>query len=221
MTQPNFESHLESHWVLERTSIGQTEIATRALKLPMMARAILLMVDGKSEVHQLQHKMKSIPENTNILLSLYNNGLIRRRHYSSEQAGRADRDGLLHSEQVMQNTLKKLRMPVASISADERSLEQASAPSAKSHRRSLALARLYLLDQMERMFGPRSDAIRNMLRTATRREDLLLVLADCREIIEETSGTERTERVMQEFYALLPEMSIATAPQLASSIQAP
>ncbi len=78
-------------------------------------------------------------------------------------------------------------------------------PPVSSRRRSRALARLYLVDVMERMLGARSDAVRGRLRTATTRETLLAVFSDCREIIAETAGDERVRRVEHEFFDLLPE----------------
>lgn len=233
------DSILEDNWVLERTDIGQTEIATRALKLPMSARAVLLMVDGKSEVSRLQRKMAGLPDAMIILESLLHNGLIRRRHYSSDSAGRSADQALNTSAKLAEQTLKQAAEDSAKIIAASRlarspatpsntappqaaSADAAagSAPSATSsssasttpppapvgqQRRSLGLARMYLLDQMERMFGDRSEAARNLLRTATTREELLSVFADCREIFFETAGPERAVRIELEFRAMLPE----------------
>lgn len=222
------ESILEANWVLERTDIGQTEIATRALKLPMAARAVLLMVDGKSELTQLQRKMAGLSDGMSILESLLNNGLIRRRHYTADTENRALNDALAASRSTTQRTLDSIgqanshihtltQAPVKATEASKASPPPAppkAAPAIKAtpvgkQRRSLALARLYLLDQMERMFGPRGDALRNILRTATTREELLIVFGDCREILEETTGPERTRRIADEFYDLLPESTMA------------
>jgi len=220
------ESSLDANWVLERTDIGHTEIATRALKLPMTARAVLLMVDGKSELSQLQRKMTGLPDALGILESLFNNGLIRRRHFSSDSASRIISNNIEDSaklaektlKQAAQDTTKKLGAmlqqkmaappPPPAISPAPAPAQKMAAPVGKQ-RRSLALARLYLLDQMERMFGPRSEAVRNLVRTATTREELLIVFADCREILEETTGQERTRRITDEFHDLLPESSLA------------
>lgn len=197
---------LEANWVLERTDIGQAEIATRALKLPMTARAVLLMVDGKSEVTQLQRKMAGLADGMGILESLYTNGLIRRRHYSSDPLNRDLQD----SEQLAQRALRQASLDSTRIIALTQAAPPAppapaNPPSVGKQRRSLALARMYLLDQMERMFGDRSDAARNLLRTATTRDDLLLVFADCREILIETTGEERAMRIELEFRAMLPD----------------
>ncbi|HTJ97311.1 MAG TPA: hypothetical protein VL381_07560 [Rhodocyclaceae bacterium] len=228
---------MESNWVLERTDIGQAEIAHRTLKLPMTVRAVLLMVDGKSEVTQLQRKMVGLPDGLGILQSLLNNGLIRQRHYSSDSSIRASSQALANSQKAAQQTLSSVSntsnhisqisasaaavtaaavaraaTAVASIVAPAHPAESAPAPAAAvastpvgKQRKSLALARMYLLDQMERKLGDRSDAARNLLRTATTREALVSVYADCKEILIETSGAERTERIEQEFYSMLPE----------------
>ncbi len=196
------ETVLESHWVLERTDIGQAEIAHRALKLPMTARAILLMVDGKSEIKQLQRKMAGLPEAMNILESMLSNGLIRRRHYSSDTSIRDASHGLAVSQQATQQALKQAALPSVMQVVSK---PTAPTPVVGKQRKSLALARLYLLDQMERMFGDSSDAARNLLRTATTRDELLSVFADCREILLETTGAERTQRIEQEFLAMLPD----------------
>lgn len=196
------EMTLETNWVLERTDIGQAEIANRALKLPMTARAVLLMVDGKSEVTQLQRKMAGLKDGLLILESLFNNGLIRRRSYSADIATQTASRALRQSRQASEQALQLLVQTHTQVSA----LTQASPPPiVGKQRRSLALARLYLLDQMERMFGDRSDAARNLLRTATTRAELLMVFADCREILMETAGEDRTLRIEQEFQAMLPE----------------
>lgn len=216
------ESSLETDWVLERTDIGQAEIATRALKLPMAARAVLLMVDGKSELAQLQRKMAGLPDGMNILISLFNNGLIRQRLFSSDTASRSIGTQVQNSARLAERTLKQAAHDSAKVSAVTQAPKPAvapplflrTAPPVGKQRRSLALARLYLLDQMERMFGDRSEAARNLLRTATTREELLIVFGDCREILEETTGPERTRRIADEFYALLPESSLAGAPPL-------
>lgn len=217
------KSSLETNWVLERTDIGQAEIATRTLKLPMTVRAVLLMVDGKSDLTQLQRKMSGLPDAMNILESLFNNGLIRRRHFSSDAASRDISSKVQDSAKLAEKTLKQVAEDSAKVSAyghpppapaaPAPSLAPEPAPKPASpvgkQRRSLALARLYLLDQMERMFGDRSETARKLLRTATTREELLIVFADCREILEETTGAERTRRIAEEFYALLPESSLA------------
>lgn len=227
------ESPLEADWVLERTDIGQAEIAHRTLKLPMTARAILLMVDGKSEVARLQRKMVGLQDGMLILESLLTNGLIRRRHYTADTESRALTAALAASRKTTQHTLDAIgqtKLKIQSMSQQAVPTVQAYTTSAQSlapavpvtpaapaslvgkQRRSLALARLYLLDQMERMFGPRSDALRNILRTATTREELLIVFGDCREVLEETTGAERTRRIAEAFYDLLPESTLAGPP---------
>lgn len=216
---------METNWVLERTDIGQAEIATRTLKLPMTVRAVLLMVDGKSDLSQLQRKMSGLPDAIGILDSLFNNGLIRRRHFSSDAASRDIGDKVQDSAKLAEKTLKQVAADSAKISAyghppsapapTPAIATSVATPAPKpatpvgKQRRSLALARLYLLDQMERMFGDRSEAARKLLRTATTREELLIVFGDCREILEETTGAERTRRIAEEFYALLPESTLA------------
>lgn len=235
------ESILEADWVLERTDIGQAEIAHRTLKLPMTARAVLLMVDGKSEITQLQRKMMGLQDGMSILESLLSNGLIRRRHYTADTESRALNDALNTSLRTTQRTLDSIgqaNSKIQSMSQQPAKVAAAAAVTAATplpatapapaasipapalhvpvgkQRRSLALARLYLLDQMERMFGPRGDALRNILRTATTREELLIVFGDCREILEETTGPERSRRIAEEFYALLPESTLAGPPPI-------
>lgn len=206
------DSLLQAHWVLERTDLGQAEIATRALRLPMTVRAILLMVDGRSEVSQLLRKMSGIPEAAAVLNDLLNNQLIRRRHYSSDSMTLAASEALRQSQSVTRQALHQVERAAGHIGAAvqpaQRPVLPASTPVGKQ-RRSLALARLYMLDQMERMFGERSDAVRRLLRNATTREALLEAFAECREILLETSGAERTQRVAQEFLDLLPEAAVA------------
>lgn len=219
------DNTLETNWVLERSDIGQAEIATRALKLPMSVRAVLLMVDGKSEISQLQRKMAGLPDAMSILESLLANGLIRRRHYSGDATIRSAGRELATSAHLAQETLRHAAQDSARIGTLTQAARgeappttaavppRAPAPAAPAsapapvgkQRRSLGLARMYLLDQMERMFGDRSEAARNLLRTATTREELLAIFTDCRDIFVETAGSERALRIEMEFRAILPE----------------
>lgn len=203
---------IESHWVLERTELGREEIATRCLRLPVMTRAVLLMVDGKTEEFELRRRMSIIPNARELLGSLYSQGLIRRRHYTSDPGLKGLSDVVARSDSMAHHALTAMKgkPPGALMPATPPLLHrpiQSSSPG--SPRRSLALARLFLLDQMECMLGDRSEVVRNLLRTATTREALLIVLADCREIIEESAGAERALRVASEFHALLPLQTLA------------
>lgn len=201
---------MEAHWVLERTAIGQDEVATRALKLPMMARAVLLMVDGRTELTELQKRLSGLPDALETLSSLYQNGLLRRRLYSSDEIQTRTRDALVRSRQLASAALDKvMQVPEPSLSL------QSGLPVMEPGRRSLALARLYLLEQMERFCGANALAIRNVVKTANTREALLIVLADCRDIIEAQAGSARASRVTEAFYALLPSSSLADSQPLA------
>jgi hypothetical protein len=198
---------LEAHWVLERSDIGQAEIAHRTLRLPMTVRAVLLMVDGKSEVTQLQRKMHGLANGMQTLESLLANGLIRRRHFSSEIAMHPERDLLGNSARITHQLLHHAAHDSTRVSAltHQTSPTPALAKVVGKQRRSLALARMYLLDQMERMFGDSSEAARNLLRSATTREELMAAFNACREILVETGGLERAQRIETEFIAMLPE----------------
>lgn len=164
--------------IVRRTAQGQQEIELRQRRLQPQLRALLIMVNGRSTLRQLRQKIEAFPGADGHLQKLLNDGLI-----CLESAGSA----------------APVAAPAAPLPAS------AFTPPVSSRRRSLALARLYLVDVMERMLGARSDAVRGRLRTATTRETLLAVFSDCREIIAETAGDERVRRVEHEFFDLLPE----------------
>lgn len=72
-------------------------------------------------------------------------------------------------------------------------------------RRSLAIARLYLIDSMERMYGNSSIAIREALRYATTKDAILLQLDHCVDLVAEGSDAKRAGEFRQRVIDLLPE----------------
>lgn len=203
------QARLEAHWVLERTEAGHLEIAQRARKLPLQMRAVLIMVDGKSELHQLLKKMSGMTDGVSILQALMHDGLVRRRPHTADIDVMNAQAYLQASRALVEQTLEAKTAhppPPPSFGRPEAVPAAPVATTGQSNRRrSLALSRLYLMDQIERMFGPQSDAVRNLLRNATTREALLEAFVACREILVETSGEERAQRVEVEFMNMLPE----------------
>lgn len=80
----------------------------------------------------------------------------------------------------------------------------APAPAPSTRRRSVALARLYLLEMMERILGANSGPARDLLRACTCERTLRSAFPQCAEWISARSGEEVLERVEREFFDLLP-----------------
>lgn len=91
-------------------------------------------------------------------------------------------------------------IPAAPVAAEP--LGVAAAP--QSARRSLALARLYLMSVMERALAYQDAPVRECLRTATTRDALLSVFGECRAILLELGGVEHAATVERRLAEILP-----------------
>ncbi|MBN9698283.1 MAG: hypothetical protein J0L85_21050, partial [Zoogloea sp.] len=75
---------------------------------------------------------------------------------------------------------------------------------APRQRRSLALARLYLLNAMEQSLRHGDQPVRDHLRNATSRAQLVLAFEMCQEIAGEL-GVRHIDTIGKNFYEMLPD----------------
>jgi hypothetical protein len=78
-------------------------------------------------------------------------------------------------------------------------------PSRPAVKRSVAVARMYLLDQMDRMLGTQSEPVRAAIREARTHHEVLQVLELSLEVVRELGGEARAALIRQKVTELLPD----------------
>lgn len=179
-----------------KTQKGQNEIATRAHALSLRQRRLLILVDGQCDGKSLVAKAAMLGDAPDVFDDLVAKGFV-----APINGGY----GLAETKPVPVPMLAAL--PSVPPSHRPAVLDAATpvvqrAPAIT--RRSLALARLYLMEAMGRMLGKESDTLRETMRKATTREALLEHLKLCLEIVEETGGQERARNLKAKVLELLP-----------------
>ena len=148
--------------VFEKTSRGLAEVAKRSIRLSLSARAMLIMMDGRSSVGELRARVPG--------------------HNFDDDLR------LLQAHDLL--------APKASAAA-------ASGPR-PGGRKSVALAKLSLLSVMERALPHQDHPIRETLRAATSREEVLGAFAHCRAILLEISGADDAGSIERQLSAVMP-----------------
>lgn len=173
-------------WILAKTVAGVEEIATRTRRVPPRLRTMLILVDGRRSVAELIDAAAGLGDVRQALETLHDEGFVIRVGGPRPVAAVASR---------------------ASAQMDARSrpapvLERpANAP---RQRRSLALARLYLLNAMEQSLRHGDQPVRDHLRNATSRAQLVLAFEMCQEIADEL-GVRHIDTIGKNFYEMLPD----------------
>ncbi|MBL8451520.1 MAG: hypothetical protein JNK97_02130 [Zoogloea sp.] len=171
---------MQKDWIPGKTAAGVEEIATRARRLPPRLRTLLILVDGRRGGRELAGLVEDISVGE-ALAELAGQGLITPMPPPPP-----------HPPKVVE--------PASRASVDPK----ASATAPTDRRRSLALARFYLLDAMEQSLRTRDVAIREQLRQATTRDELLQAFARCRVIAAEV-GVAHVTTIETRFMDMLPE----------------
>lgn len=171
-----------------KTPKGQNEIATRAQRLPLRPRRLLILVDGQTDGRSLIGKAALLGDTPDVFEQLVVEGYI------------VPVDALDTASASVPASSASGATPSASAAGSSAVLPRGPV----SARRSLALARLYLVEAMARMLGKEGDTLRDALRSATTRAALLEHLEVCLEIVAETSGPERAQDLKAKVLELMP-----------------
>ncbi|MCK6375717.1 MAG: hypothetical protein L6Q69_16685 [Zoogloea sp.] len=173
-------------WILAKTVVGVEEIATRTRRVPPRLRTMLILVDGRRSVAELIDAAAGLGDVRQALETLHDEGFVIRVGGPRPVAAVASR---------------------ASAQMDARS-RPAPVPerpaNAPRQRRSLALARLYLLNAMEQSLRNGDQPVRDHLRNATSRAQLVLAFEMCQEIAGEL-GVRHIDTIGKNFYEMLPD----------------
>lgn len=181
---------MDNDWILAKTLAGAEEIATRSRRVPTRLRTVLIIVDGRRSVQHLSESAAALGNIREALAELRALGLV------------APVESLAHAAQAIEPASRASVPPAArpQILAHNRPAPQ------PARRRSLALARLYLLNAMEQSLRQADQPVREHLRTATSRAELLMAFEMCRDIATEM-GVAHIDVIEAQFMGMLPEES--------------
>ncbi|WP_296229111.1 hypothetical protein [Ralstonia sp. UBA689] len=162
----------------EKTDAGRQEIATRGGTLSRSNRALLIMVDGQSTGEDLAARAGQIGLGAQAVLDLLQAGFIR---------GLPDAD----------------TTPVAELAAAPEP-EEVPKPAVPNRKRSLAAARMYLMDIAARTFSSAEHPIRVQLVEATDRASVEGAFEALLAALREATSASMVEQVETSFRGFLP-----------------
>lgn len=169
-------------WI--KTAAGVEEITERRRTIPPRLRTVLILVDGRRSVRHLRETAGTLADMGASLSELRGLGLIAPVEAPAHPVARVEPASRASQPQL----------PGAPAAAPQR---------AAGRRRSLALARFYLLNAMEKSLRHADGDIREQLRQATTRPALLEAFEICRGVAAEV-GVAHVESIEREFFQLLP-----------------
>ncbi|CAJ0771240.1 hypothetical protein [Ralstonia chuxiongensis] len=170
----------------EKTDAGRREIATRNGALSRSSRALLIMVDGHATGEDLAVRAGQLGLETQAVFELMQAGLIQS---ATDVAG----------EPVF-----------VQVAEPQPEAPKAGAPAAPARKRSLAAARMYLMDIAARTFSSAEHPIRKRLVEATDRASVESAFDALLEALREATSASMVEQVEVSFRGFLPaEESVA------------
>lgn len=175
---------MDADCVWAKTSAGVDEIAERRRRIPTRLRTVLILVNGCRSARHLRETAGTLADMGASLAELHGLGLI------------APVEALPHPV-VRAEPASRASQPIGGSGTG-------GASAAPGRRRSLALARFYLLNAMEKSLRAGDAEIREQLRQATTRDALLEAFEVCRNIAAEV-GVAHVTSIETEFMSLLPD----------------
>lgn len=163
----------------EKTEAGRHEIATRGGVLSRSSRALLIMVDGQASGEDLAARAGQIGLGAQAVLDLVQAGFIR--------------------SLVGADTTRAVE-PVAAVTMEP----AAPKPAMPNRKRSLAAARMYLMDIAARTFSAADHPIRQRLVEATDRAAVESAFEALMAALHEATSASMLEQVEASFRGFLP-----------------
>jgi len=173
-------------WILAKTAAGVEEIAVRSRRIPPRLRTVLILVDGRRSVAALAESAAAFGDIRAALTTLHEQGMVVLVNHGQPGAEPASRASAAPAQHAASLSSRPIPQPQP------------------LRRRSLALARLYLLDAMAQSLRHDDQPIRERLRAATSRVDLLQAFEMCREIAGEV-GVGHIDVIEEKFMEMLPQ----------------
>lgn len=178
---------------LARTAQATLELSNRERTLPLKDRAVLLLADGRKSAHELAALVRCSTED---VLRLVTQGYLAAAAPQRTRSAPAPAPAASPASTFGPSTLSPTApAPVA--------VDRFEGP------RSLATARMFLFDIVERLFARRAPdqahTFRQRLREARERDAMLVVARDLLEAVETVAGFERADHIAERLARMLPD----------------
>ncbi len=176
--------------LMEKTEAGRREVSARPRTLTVRVRALLIMVDGRTSAEELLARAARIGAQAEDFIALQRDGLIRPIAEPSNSIQAVPACEMMVGHQKVVETRK---------------------------RRSVALARLYLIDVMERMLGASDHPVRRLLVGATDEDSVERAFVHCHAVILELAAPAMAAEVEAAFRDLMPTGQVPHIPGVANA----
>lgn len=163
--------------VLEKTEAGREVLGQRNGTLCRKSRALLIMVDGRISVEEMVGRAGQLGLEANAITQLLEGGLIQLAARSIDMA-------------LAQPALEAQAKAPVSADADRK--------------RSLAAARMYLMDVMARTFGTADHPIRARLVEATDRAAVEAAFEEFQVVLKDMASPSLAAHIEEAFRDVLP-----------------
>lgn len=180
---------MDADCVWTKTPAGVDEIAERRRRIPTRLRTVLILVNGRRSARHLRETAGTLADMGASLAELHGLGLIAPVDAPPHPVARSE-------------PASRASQPIGGSGTG------AASAAPPGRRRSLALARFYLLNAMEKSLRTGDAEIREQLRQATTRDALLEAFEVCRNIAAEV-GVAHVTSIETEFMSLLPDEDMA------------
>jgi hypothetical protein len=176
---------------LQKTDKARAELQGGSRTLGQRERALLILADGKTTVHAVNHLFNGQAQILahQLIEAGYLVGIDLKRPSSSRTPAQAP-------------------APAAAVPAPASEPASANAADRFEGKRSLATTRMFLFDICERMFVRRApeqaEAFREALRNAKDRESMLAAAREMIAAVETLAGPERADSLSERIAMLLP-----------------
>ena len=188
---------LTSDQVLRKTSKGREEQQRRSQQLTARQRHVLILCDGRRTLADICGLMGD-----EALSSAQ--GLV---HMRMIEAAASPSAATAAGAAAPRPDGKPARSEPAVSDADHAATAAGPSPATATppSKRSLALARMYMFDMVERLLGAQSGPARAHLRAAAGPDALLPALHECLGLIGELAGADQAGKVQRQLSGMLPE----------------
>ncbi|WP_029044312.1 hypothetical protein [Cupriavidus sp. WS] len=171
--------------LLEKTAAGREILGQRTGALDRRSRALLIMVDGRTSMADMVSRAGQLGLDASAVAQLIEGGLVQLAARAA--GGRAE-----------------AAPPQPREHAPAATPAPAPAPAEAARKRSLAAARMYLMDVMARTFGTADHPLRARLVEATDRAAVELVFDAFQVLLNDTASPSLVAHIEASFRDLLP-----------------
>lgn len=191
----------------EKTDAGRQTLGASQGALARRERALLITVDGRSTYRDLCLRAASMGLSDDVVERLTLTGLIRTVASTGSTPiviPEPSTESVISASEIADATASvDIDVHVAPGDAVADVMPEVRRPAA-AHRRSLAAARMYLLDVIRRSFGPAGHPLHDRLLAATDRDAIEDTFDALIEVLARTSSPTMVAYIEQSFFDLLP-----------------